>query len=126
MSNSIASVSQLVTVIRSELGKVAGPVATTVVQGASKQPQNKRYAEGKLPGLIETRIREIGRDDPQRGRKAFRVFLEVVLLASFGERMVADPKFHQMIDDVQHAMESQPACASLVDQAIAQLLAQQG
>ncbi|KQQ96161.1 hypothetical protein [Massilia sp. Leaf139] len=122
-SSPVSSVSQLVTVIRSELSKVATPLQRAAGALAESQPRGARYAQSRLPGLIAARIRQIGRDDPQRGRKAFRVFLEAVLLSSFGEQMVADPRFHQLVDDVQQAMESQPACAQLVGEAIDQLLA---
>lgn len=123
MSTPIAGVGQLVAVIRSELGKAAGAGAVASQPGRKAASAGSRYAEENLAGLIEVRIRQIGRDDPQRGRKAFRVFLETVLLSSFGEQMVADPKFHQIVDDVQRAMEMQPACASMIDEAIKQLLA---
>jgi hypothetical protein len=125
-SSPSASVSQLVTVIRSELSKVATPLPRAAGTLAESPPRGARYAQPRLPGLIASRIRQIGRDDPQRGRKAFRVFLEAVLLSSFGEQMVADPRFHQLVDDVQHAMEGQAGCAQLVGEAIDQLLATNG
>lgn len=124
MSSPIGSVSQLVTVIRSELGKVAIAHAAGERRGRKSAVGASRYASQHLPALIAVRIRHIGRDDPQRGRKAFRVFLEVVLLSQFGEQMVSDPKFYQMLDDVQQAMELDSACGLLVDEAIIQLLAQ--
>lgn len=120
MSAPIGSVSQLVNVIRSELtGRAAAPGKP----GAKAGQGTRRYADQNLAGLIEVRIKHIARDDPQRGRKAFRVFLEAVLLSRFGEQMIADPKFYQLLDDVQRAMEADPACAKLVDEAIEQLLA---
>jgi hypothetical protein len=126
MSVSIGSVSQLVSVIRSELtGTLAGAPGKSA-RGAKGKAAGGRYAERNLAGLIEVRIRQIGPDDPQRGRKAFRVFLEAVLLSHFGEAMLADPKFHQMLDDVQGAMEADPACEALIGEAIANLLASGG
>jgi hypothetical protein len=108
-------------VIRSEL-----TTRTAGVQGKSGARRGKagaRYADQNLAGLIEVRIKQIARDDPQRGRKAFRVFLEAVLLSHFGERMLADPQFYQLLDDVQRAMQADPDCAAMIDSAIAQLLA---
>lgn len=123
MSNSIASVGQLVTVIRSELSRVTVPAPVTSGQPGITPARGERYAGRNLPRLVQVRIRQISRDDPQRGRKAFRVFLEAVLLSTLGEELVADPQFHQMVDDVQRAMEAQPSCAQLIDEAIGQLLA---
>ncbi len=74
--------------------------------------------------MIGLRVRQIARDDPQRGRKAFSVFLEAVLLAHFGPHMVTDPQFHRLLDEVQGAMEADPACARLVEDAIGHLLSQ--
>lgn len=120
--NTIGSVSQLVSVIRSELSAGLAGKARSSAPGRKPGSAGARYAEQKLGGLIAMRIGRIGADDPQRGRKAFRVFLEAVLLARLGEDMVADPKFHQMLDQVQSAMEADPACDAMMAVAVAQLL----
>lgn len=125
MGTSIGSVSQLVNVIRFELTGRATAPSGKGGSGAHAGRVAGRYAEQNVAGLIEVRIKQIAQDDPQRGRKAFRVFLEVVLLSKFGEQMVADPKFYQMLDDVQNAMEADPACSKLIGEAIAHLLAGQ-
>ena len=123
MSSSIGSVSQLVTVIRSELA-----ARTAIKPAVGGQPKaagaTLRYAGQNLSSLIGMRVRQIARDDPQRGRKAFTVFLEAILLSHFGEQMVGDPRFYQLLDDVQLAMEGDPACGPLVKEAIDHLLAQ--
>lgn len=61
--------------------------------------------------VVAQRIRSIGADDPQRERKAFRIFLETVLLSELGQQLVADPAFVQMVDHVQAQMESDPDLA---------------
>lgn len=125
MTTPIGSVVQLVSVIQAQLsargassagagaGKKAGPAARAAPE---------RYAPENLATLIELRVRQIGRDDPGRGRKAFRVFLEAVLLSHFGEELVRDPRFFQIVDDVQLALEADPGCAELVARAMEQLL----
>ncbi|NRR31450.1 hypothetical protein HSX11_14830 [Oxalobacteraceae bacterium] len=119
----IGSVGQLVAAIQAQLsGAVQG--------GARKRSPARRtaagspYASENLESLIGLRVRQIGRDDPNRGRKAFRVFLEAVLLSQFGPDLVNDAKFYQLVDDVQRAMEDDPASAKLVDAAIAHLLSE--
>ena len=120
MSASIATVSELVTVIRAQL---AGRVpAAAQRKAATRSAAGARYAEQNLAGLIEFRIRQLASGDPQRGRKAFRVFLEAVLLSHLGEELVNDPRFYQLLDDVQGALEADPATATLVQDAIAYLL----
>jgi hypothetical protein len=120
MSVSIGAVNELVSVIQGQLA-TRSPARRPAERPA---PRSTRYAPGQLTALIEQRVRQIGADDPQRGRKAFRVFLEAVLLSHFGEALVADPKFFQVVDEVQGGLEADPACAQLVDRAIAHLLGQ--
>ncbi|MTV41469.1 hypothetical protein [Duganella radicis] len=124
MASAIGSVNQLVKVIQSQLAQ-RGAAAPAGKRGElAQQARTQRYAPENLSALIELRVRQIARDDPQRGRKVFRVFLEAVLLSHFGEHLVNDPRFFQMVDDIQVAMESDAACRELVNQAIAQLLAE--
>ncbi|WP_256082031.1 hypothetical protein [Massilia sp. YIM B04103] len=121
MSTSIGPVGQLVAVLQAQLAARAAPRRSRAATAAgSPQP-----AQQQLAALIEKRVRQIQRDDPQRGRKAFRVFLEAVLLEHFGASLMHDPAFHQVVSEVQDAMEGDPACRRLVDEAIAHLLSQQ-
>jgi hypothetical protein len=120
MSVSIGAVSELVAVIQ---GQLAARSPARKARGRGAERTATRYAPDQLTALIEQRVRQIGADDPQRGRKAFRVFLEAVLLSHFGEAMVADPKFFQMVDEVHDGLESDPACKQLIATAIAHLVA---
>jgi hypothetical protein len=125
MNAAIGTVSELVTVLRSRL-TVGGATAPGSDRRANARPgEGRRYADRSLSSLIETRIRQIGQDDPQRGRKAFRVFLELVLLTQLGEELMNDPKFYQLLDDVQGALESDASAAALVKQAMEHLLSHQ-
>ncbi len=131
MGTSTGSVAQLVAVIQRQLATPAAPPATAGATGAAARNRGaargsrpaQRYARENLAALIELRVRQISGDDPQRGRKAFRVFLEAVLLSQFGAGLVNDPQFYQMVDDIQQALEADAGCQALVAQAIAQLLA---
>lgn len=117
----IASVGQLVAVIQSQLA-ARGRAAAGKAMPRKARAGSGREAGG-LKALIELRVRHIGADDPARGRKAFRIFLESVLLAELGEELNADPRFHQLVDDVQRTLESDVRCAPLVQDAITHLLA---
>lgn len=130
MSSSIGPVAQLVKIIRSQLATRAAPggAGTAAVKKPVSSFKGERrtaepYAEKNLGALIELRVAQIGREDPQRGRKAFRVFLEAVLLSQLGEGLIKDPRFFQLVDDVQLAMEADEACGALVARAIEHLLA---
>lgn len=83
-------------------GPRAGAPAARDEAAPSDPPAND------LAAVVAQRIRAIPRDDPQRERKAFRLFLETVLLSELGESLVNDPSFAVMVDHVQQQMESDP------------------
>lgn len=72
--------------------------------------------------LIAVRIKALDPDDPKRGRKAFRIFLESVLLSELGEGLINDPQFYQMVDKIQDTMERDPRILAAIEQAVAALL----
>ncbi len=75
-----------------------------------------------LATVVAQRIRSVARDDPQRERKAFRIFLETVLLSELGQELVSDPTFALMVDHVQSQMESDPDLAKAAGDASRLLL----
>lgn len=123
MTDSVASVSQLVAVIRRQLaenpdaGLTKFHAATRTTSKNSASP----YRPDNLETLIRVRIKAIAPDDPLRGRKAFRAFLESVLLTHFGEKLINDPQFHQLIDEVQEAIEGDSAISGLLKTAMEHL-----
>jgi hypothetical protein len=123
MTSAIGSVAQLVSVIQNQLAARA-PAGAAGRKNTAGAPAAERYAQENLGALVELRVKQIARDDPQRGRKAFRVFLEAVLLSHFGAGLVNDPRFFQMVDDIQLAMEADAQCRDLVASAIEQLLSE--
>ena len=118
----IGAVNELVHVIQGQLAARTPGRKTGARAGKAGTAAKARYAASELTALIEQRVRHIGLDDPQRGRKAFRVFLEAVLLSHFGPALVADPKFFQMVDEVQGGLEADNACTELIAAAISHLL----
>ncbi|HYD78342.1 MAG TPA: hypothetical protein VEC06_00910 [Paucimonas sp.] len=125
MTSTIDSVSHLVIAIRTQLGATSrAPTKLRHTRGQSMKTAANRHGAERLDSLISRRIKQIDDDDPQRGHKAFRVFLESVLLAELGEQLINDPKFYQLIDDVQSTMKSDPETGALIDAAIAHLLAE--
>jgi hypothetical protein len=119
MSIAIGTINELVTVIRTRLG---GAGAAAGRRAPDRAGAGRRYTYRNLKALIETRVQQIRRDDPQRGHKAFRVFLEAVFLTHLGEELMNDPRFYPVLDDVHHALESDASSAALVKQAVDQLL----
>lgn len=124
---SIDGVQQIVAMIRAEM-------AMRVTQGVPRDRavQIRSASKAKLGdttkshphmrSLIAQRVKALDPDDPKRGKKAFRIFLESVLLIEFGESLINDPSFYQMIDDIQYMMEKDPQIAETISKAVALLL----
>lgn len=61
--------------------------------------------EAQIRQMVALRVRALSPNDPQRQRKAFRLFLESVLIQEFGRDRLDDKGFDQMIDAVLQRME---------------------
>ena len=121
---SVQNVQQIVAVIRRQLAAGASSRAPAVSGSAARGAQAKGDA-GDLLSLVARRVAAIDRTDPDRGRKAFRVFLESVLLAELDESLINDPKFYRVVDEIQQRMEADPEIAASVSAAVEHLLATQ-
>ena len=121
---SIGNVQQIVAVIRQQLATRAAPFEAKLRRGEGTGAAASKSAPKDIAALIGQRIRAIDRDDPNRGRKTFRVFLESILLSEFGEELINDPQFFRVVDDVQHQMETDPATQGSVSVAIQELVRQ--
>ncbi|HEX8611903.1 MAG TPA: hypothetical protein VF800_11505 [Telluria sp.] len=123
MPSAIGSVSQLVAVIRSQLAPRVELSGQKPARASARATSRRAAAPARerLEASIGMRISSIEHDDPQRGRKAFRIFLESILLSHLGEHLINDPRFYQLVDDVQGAMEADAELGVLVDKAIAHL-----
>ena len=122
MVTSVSGVTALVRMIRSQLAQPGAASARRTGGGGARMAA----PDETLARLVESRVRAISRDDPQRGRKAVRVFLEATLLDELGQHLLADPRFFRLVDEVQEALEQDAVCQPLLQQAMAQLLAARG
>ena len=120
----IDSTGRLAAIIRRQVTSLARTEGRGAASGrpetASQQstsPTNEAGAPKDVAALVPRRVQAIDPDDPGRHRKAFRVFLESVLLEQFGTHLVNDPGFHQLVDDVHVQMEGDEALASAMQEA---------
>ncbi len=75
-------------------------------KGKEKGSEKKGVSQENLDELVTQRILSIDPGDPHSKRKAFRVFLESILINELGGNTLNDPAFHRMLDEVQRTMES--------------------
>ena len=116
----IDGASRLAAMIRAEVTSLGG--RRTNASGTRKETSKRdtTHAAGQdsdLAAVIARRVAAIDPNDADRGRKAFRVFLESVLLAEFGEALMNDAHFYQLVDDVQKHMETDPEIAAAIKEA---------
>ena len=100
--------SQLAALIRVQVAALRQRQGGARAPAAPARDAQPADAPDDLAGVVAQRIRAIPAGDPQRERKAFRLFLETVLLSELGESLVNDPSFAVMVDHVQAQMESDP------------------
>ncbi|MFZ6747278.1 hypothetical protein ACO0LC_29050 [Undibacterium sp. JH2W] len=124
----IESTGQLASIIRSQIDsmRTASKATRATTHGVKKEvAKDKKLSPKKkedLGDLIVKRVAGIPLEDPQRRRKAFRVFLESVLLDELGERLIADPRFFKMVEDIQNQMQTDPELATMIEKATDMLL----
>jgi len=119
----IDSAGRIAEIIRRQVDALRDPAP----RGASRTAgQSSRSAAGgavSLGAVIARRVQAIDPDDPERRRKAFRVFLESVLLAELGEALINDAGFYQLVDQVQTRMQADADLVRAMDEAAELLLA---
>ena len=105
------------------IGRRSAGAASTA---EGRQRRNKPPATGtgadEMASLVLRRIRSIEPADPDRRRKAFRIFIESVLLFEIGPDLVNDPAFHAIVDEVESCMRSEPRLWRDIDTAADMLL----
>lgn len=91
-------------------GTGVGEVAASTKRPVERQDQAKVENQTGLqlePGMLR-RIKSIPHDDPERRRKAFRMFMESVLLNQLGKSLLGEPEFDRLVDAVLLQIEQDP------------------
>lgn len=114
--------SQLAAMIRAQFAAQAGvhagrrigartdtSVSTSPQPGATSKPISK---EERLRQSVAARVGALSPDDPQRQRKAFRIFLESVLTQELGRIRIDEQRFDRMVDEVLERMEADEALSA--------------
>ncbi|MGI4848740.1 MAG: hypothetical protein ACRYGK_11470 [Janthinobacterium lividum] len=76
--------------------------------------------------LLARRIGALALDDQHRRRKAFRLYLDAVLLDAFGDGLAGADDFDQLVEQVVQRMEMSPELGAAIAEAGALLLDRQG
>ncbi|RIX79082.1 hypothetical protein [Acidovorax cavernicola] len=112
---------QLATMIRAQFRaqfQTQAKALGTVERETPQESRSARQAHGEpdtqgpdstdaqIKQMVALRVRALSPDDPQRQRKAFRLFLESILMQTFGRERIDGLAFDQMVDAVMQKMEA--------------------
>lgn len=120
----IDNVQHIVATIRAEMAariSASEPRAGAQTKRLARNTSTALAQRQRMGSLIGQRVKSLDPDDPKRGKKAFRIFLESVLLSEFGDRLINDHAFYQMIDAVEQAMEQDERISAAIGKAVAGL-----
>jgi hypothetical protein len=110
----LSNLSQVIETLRRQLGTGTARATTrgTASSGSTGTARNAASAgRGSLADLrraIRERIRGMDPRDERQRRAATRIFLESVLQWEFGDSLVNDPAFHELLAEVQKTMSDDP------------------
>lgn len=92
------------------------PHASGPARGASPAHARSHQAQaGAAAAVLARRIAALDPADPQRRRRAVRLFLEGELARTFGMDLLEDPSFADLLDAVQEQMQQDERSAAAVD-----------
>jgi hypothetical protein len=80
----------------------------------SRTGQAGSSQQGRISSTVAQRIQAIAAYDPDRRRKAVRIFLQAELLREFGDALLTDPQFGTMLDAIQEQMAQDEHTAAAV------------
>jgi hypothetical protein len=82
----------------------------------TRGPADSSQPPLSVPQRLAHQIAAIDPDDPRRGHKAFRAFIELRMLDEFGENLRNDAAFQQLVDDVVNTMQADAGLRADIDE----------
>jgi len=108
---------KLSALIRTQANALQAPQKPIDNKSETKQTQSTRNSAPDWMAQVGLRVAAISADDPQRRRKAFRIYLGAVLSRELGIHQVQGSEFQHLLDKVQDAMNADAELIQAIDQA---------
>lgn len=121
----ISGLNHIIQALRKQLDRPSSKTA------ADRQPENKQTTDSsassslnlkQLEQRIVERVKAINDDGRDPRRKASYVFVESVLAWEFGEQMLKEPDFADIINKVNDAIRTNPAMSDKIDHLLLDML----
>lgn len=123
--DSIGNVSRLLESLRKQVleakGQTGKPVKTANV-GKSNTPSSC-HDINELRQRVRNKLCAIDAAEAKAPHKGMHVFLETVLLWEFGDKLLEDPKFYSLLEDMQRDIESDRTVSAKLENMISLLRA---
>ncbi len=106
----INRLSRIIETLRQQMAESAkrpGPSKPSSDEVRARNRSDRPSVE-ELRHRILQRVREIEPDNPDRGRRARRIFLESVVAWEFGDELLLDSQLDRLIDSLQQTFETDP------------------
>ena len=125
MVDKLGPLSQVMLRLQQARGGVTGAKAAPPPDARAAAGHGGPVAQTKLPvrERVLQRLAAVDPDDPKRRQRAFRAFVEVRLLDTFGEQLGNDAGFQQLVDDVSQVMQGDEGLRGEIAEAVEMLLA---
>lgn len=103
----------------------AKPLAAAQISAGRTQRQRTPRAAKSHVATLASRLAALRPDDPQRTRKALRLFIEAVLLDEFGAALILDADFQRLVDNALSALEADESLGDTLTRAAKELFPQE-
>jgi hypothetical protein len=90
----------------------SGKLAAGARPGRAEQPA--AHAEG-LDAILRRKISALDRRSPEGRSQAIRVFVEAVLVAEFGDALLADPGLGELLAEISGSLREDPEIREQLD-----------
>lgn len=101
---------RLTSILRKRVAENAGlkgKVASGQTDNAQQAAAQRNVSPEALRKRIEISVEALDPKDPERNRKATRIFVENVLVWQFGDGLLNDSRFVALVEEVQDALEQE-------------------
>ena len=127
MVDRLAALTRAIATLRNTLNTPAAAKPLAAAQISAERMQRPRTPRAVKPHVatLASRLAALSPDDPQRPRKALRLFIEAVLLDEFGAALILDADFQHLVDNALSALEADASLGDTLTQAAKELLPQE-
>lgn len=106
--------SSVVAALQARLAALRPKAAASAPGAAAARTQAQSAGAGAAAAVLARRIAALDPSDPDRRRKAVRLFLEGELARTFGAALLNDPSLPDLLDAVQAQMQQDERSAAAV------------